>query len=163
MKRLAFTISAFAATCLVALTPAVAAAAPNVATAPPGVTAAGSGTDVTTPGGSCRPTRPGTEFYEGGRVASTVITATSGCTTIAVSHIRDRRVPTDHCQTFLVAFLSTDGTDPTYTEPVRACSVPARERTVLATGVTAGTRFRMLYEVDYIDPDIQQVRYTVWR
>jgi hypothetical protein len=35
-------------------------------------------------------------------------------------------------------------------------------RTVLATGVPAGTQFRVLYQVDYIEPDTQRVRYTVW-
>jgi hypothetical protein len=34
---------------------------------------------------------------------------------------------------------------------------------VLATGVAPGTQFRVLYQVDYIDPEPQQVRFTVWR
>jgi hypothetical protein len=104
------------------------------------------------------PTRPGIEFYEAGRVASTAITVPdSRCTTIAVSNIRDPRVRGDHCQTFLVAFLSTDGTDPTYTEPVEACSRSASKRIVLATNVPDGAVFRVLYQVDYIDPVIQTV------
>jgi hypothetical protein len=75
---------------------------------------------------------------------------------------RPGRPPADTCQTFLLAFLSTDGSDPTYTEPVRVCSPNPRVRTVLATGVPAGTQFRVLYQVDYIEPDTQRVRYTVW-
>jgi hypothetical protein len=114
--------------------------------------------------GACAPARPGTAFYAGGRVASTPVTVPkSGCTTIAVSHIRDTRHPDDNCQTFLVAFLPPGGGDPTYSEPVHACSTKPRHRTVLATGVPDGTVFRVLYQVDYIDPEIQTVRYTVWR
>jgi hypothetical protein len=97
-------------------------------------------------------------------VISTPITVpASRCTTIAVSNIRDSRVPGDHCQTFLVAFLPIGGGDPTYTEPVTACSVPAATRTVLATDVPDGAVFRVLYQVDYIDPVIQTVRFLVWR
>ncbi|MBL7253261.1 hypothetical protein [Paractinoplanes lichenicola] len=104
----------------------------------------------------CAPTRPATDFYAAGRVASAPID--SRCTTIAVSGVRDAARPADTCQTFLVALLSADGRDPTYTEPVRVCS-----RGVIATGVPAGTRFRVLYEVDYIEPRPQSVRYMVWR
>jgi hypothetical protein len=112
----------------------------------------------------CSPTRPGTDFYAGGRVASTPIAVPrSRCTTISVSHIRDARDRTDNCQTFLVAFLSADGSDPTYTEPVQACSTTPQQRTVLATDVPDGTRFRVLYQVDYLEPEPQTVRYTVWR
>lgn len=147
MNRLAYMISALTVTGLVALIPTAAAAHPAQA----GV------------GGGCVPTRPGNEFYEAGRVASTTIVASdTRCTTIAVSNIRDPRVPTDRCQTFLVAFLPVGG-DPTYTEPVQACSVPAWKRTVLATNVPNGAVFRVLYQVDYIDPVIQTVRYRVWR
>ena len=132
MNRFACMITALAVTGLVALTPTAAAAAqPN----------RGSGGHST----QCVPTRPGIEFYEAGRVASTAITVPhSRCTTIAVSNLRDSRIPTDRCQTFLVAFLSTDGTDPTYTEPVDACSVPAGKRTVLATNVPDGAVFLVL-------------------
>jgi hypothetical protein len=111
----------------------------------------------------CSPARPGTDFYAAGRIASTPVTVPdSACTTISVSSIRDVRDRTDHCQTFLVALLSTDGSDPTYTEPVQACSTTSRRRTVLATDVPDGTVFRVLYEVDYIDPAPQVVRFTVW-
>ena len=110
----------------------------------------------------CVPTRPGTGFYEAGRKASEPITA-SGCTTVSVSHIRDVRAPDDRCQTFLLALLSTDGSDPTYTEPVRACSVPAARRTLLATDIPDGTVFRVLYDVDYIEPTQQVVEYAIWR
>ncbi|MEV4279728.1 hypothetical protein [Actinoplanes xinjiangensis] len=114
--------------------------------------------------GACAPARPGNSFYAGGRIASTPVTVPkSGCSTIAVSHIRDTRHPDDNCQTFLLAFLPPQGGDPTYTEPVQACSTSPRHRTVLATDVPDGTVFRVLYQVDYIEPDTQTVRYTVWR
>ena len=110
------------------------------------------------------PTRPAGSFYEAGRVGSTRITVPeSRCTTIAVSNIRDPRVRGDHCQTFLVAFVSTDGTDPTYTEPVNACSKSASKRIVLATNVPNGAVFFVLYQVDYIDPVVQTVRFKIWR
>jgi hypothetical protein len=148
MNRLAYMITALGVTGLVALIPTAAAAHPAQARA----------------GDGCVPTRPGTDFYEAGRVASTTIAVPdSRCTTIAVSNIRDPSVPTDRCQTFLVAFLPVGGGDPTYTEPVQACSVPAWKRTVLATNVPNGAVFRVLYQVDYIDPVIQTVRYRVWR
>ncbi len=112
----------------------------------------------------CAPTRPGTGFYAGGRVASAEVTVPkSACTTIAVSHIRDIHNPGDNCQTFLLAFLPAGGGDPTYSEPVQACSTPPGHRTVLATDVPDGTVFRVLYQVDYIEPEIQTVRFTVWR
>jgi hypothetical protein len=144
MKQLACVITAAAAMGVVAATPAAA---------------------HTTAGGQrCTPVRPVADFYAGGRIASTPIDDRNAkCATISVSAIRDVDRPSDRCQTFLVALLSTDGRDPTYTEPVRACSPTPRTRTVLATGVPAGTQFRVLYQVDYIDPEPQSVRYTVWR
>ncbi|SNT58889.1 hypothetical protein SAMN05421812_11184 [Asanoa hainanensis] len=112
----------------------------------------------------CAPAWPGTDFYAAGRVGSERVTVpTSGCSTISVSQIRDVRDPNDRCQTFLVAMLPRDGGDPTYTDPVRACSSPPQKRTVLATNVPDGTVFFVLYEVDYIVPEPQQVRFTVWR
>ncbi|GID69348.1 hypothetical protein Acy02nite_72290 [Actinoplanes cyaneus] len=118
----------------------------------------------TSANGTCTPARPGTGFYAGGRIASAPVTVPkSACTTIAVSHIRDIRHPDDNCQTFLLAYLRPDGGDPTYSEPVRACSTPPGHRTVLATDVPDGTVFRVLYQVDYIEPEIQTVRFTVWR
>lgn len=112
---------------------------------------------------SCTPTRPRADFYAGGRVASAPITDDNrACRTISVSRIRDAANPADRCQTFLVAFLSTDGRDPTYTEPVRACSPTSRTRTVLAKRVPVGVEYRVLYAVDYIEPHQQQVRFTVW-
>jgi hypothetical protein len=112
----------------------------------------------------CTPARPGNAFYAGGRIASVpVTTPKSACTTIAVSHIRDIARPGDNCQTFLVAFLSPDGQTTGYTEPVQACSPAPRQRTVLARDVPDGAVFRILYQVDYIEPEVQRVRYTVWR
>jgi hypothetical protein len=146
MNRLASIGTAIAVAGTAALVPATAAAAH------PSTTRA------------CAPARPGTDFYAGGRITSSPVTVPkSACTTIAVSHIRDTRHPDDNCQTFLVAFLAPDGGDPTYTEPVRACSTPASRRTVLATDVPDGTVFRVLYQVDYIEPEMQTVRFTVWR
>ena len=114
--------------------------------------------------GTCTPTRPGTGFYAAGRVASAPVTVPkSACTTIAVSHIRDIRHPGDNCQTFLLAYLPADGADATYSEPVRVCSTPPSRRTVLATDVPDGTVFRVLYQVDYIEPEVQTVRFTTWR
>ncbi|WP_127504654.1 hypothetical protein [Actinoplanes solisilvae] len=106
----------------------------------------------------CTSVRPSPDFYAGGRVASTPIDAR--CTTVSISHVRDVARPSDRCQTFLVALLSADGRDPTYTEPVRVCSPSTRTRTVIATGVPAGSQFRVLYQVDYLE---QSVRFTVWR
>ncbi|GAA3381669.1 hypothetical protein [Cryptosporangium minutisporangium] len=152
MKRFVSATTVLAAAGLAALTPLTPAAAHQ-----PASSSAGHGN-------RCLPTRPDIAFYEAGRVASKPITVPrSRCTTIAVSHIRDPRVPRDRCQTFLVAFLSKDGTDPTYTEPVRACSTPAWKRTVLATNVPNGAVFMVLYDVDYIEPDLQALRYKVWR
>jgi hypothetical protein len=111
----------------------------------------------------CVSVRPVAEFYAAGRVASFPLTVQdSGCTTISVSHIKDPAVPSDHCQTFLVGFFPTDGSEPTYTEPVAACSVPPKTRTVLAADVPDGAVYRILYNVDYIEPSIQVIRYKVW-
>ncbi|MGK5683731.1 hypothetical protein [Actinoplanes sp. URMC 104] len=143
MKKLACVITAAAAMGATALAPAAQA--------------------TTTAGHRCTPARPAAEFYAGGRIASVPVTDdNAACSTISVSRIRDVDRPADRCQTFLVALLSADGRDPTYTEPVQACSPTPGVRTVLATGVPAGTQFRVLYQVDYIDPHPQTVRYTVW-
>jgi hypothetical protein len=130
---------------------------------PAAANASATGASATGAGNRCTSTRPASDFYAGGRIASVPVTDNnSACTTISISNVRDVRRPADTCQTFLLAFLSTDGSDPTYTEPVRVCSPNPRVRTVLATGVPAGTQFRVLYQVDYIEPDTQRVRYTVW-
>jgi hypothetical protein len=146
MNRPTGIVTALAVAGMAALAPATAAAAHT------------STTDT------CAPTQPGTGFYAAGRVASAPVTVPkSACTTIAVSHIRDIHQPGDNCQTFLLAYLPADGGDPTYSEPVQACSTPPSNRTVLATNVPDGTVFRVLYQVDYIEPEIQTVRFTVWR
>jgi len=142
-------ITALAATVGAALLPGAAAAAPSATKAASAY---------------CAPAWPGTDFYEAGRIGTDRVTVpTSRCSTISISHIRDVRAPNDRCQTFLVAMLPRDGGDPTYTEPVRACSWPAQKRTVLATNVPDGTVFFVIYEVDYIVPQPQQVRFAVWR
>jgi len=146
MNRPAGIVTALAVAVTAAIAPATAAAA-HVSTT-----------------GACAPTQPGTGFYAAGRVASAPVTVRkSACTTIAVSHIRDIHHTGDNCQTFLVAYLPPDGGDPTYSEPVQACSTSPSHRTVLATNVPDGTVVRVLYQVDYIEPEIQTVRFTVWR
>jgi hypothetical protein len=111
----------------------------------------------------CVPVRPVADFYEAGRVASKPITVPrSSCTTISVSNIRDAANPSDRCQTFLVGFFPADGSEATYTEPVTACAVPPSTRTVLASNVPNGAVYRILYNVDYIDPAPQQVHYKIW-
>ena len=109
----------------------------------------------------CVPIRPGTGFYEAGRVATKELrTPTSRCTTISVSDIVDPANPTDRCQTFRVGLWPLVDGSLTYTEPVTACG---SHRTVLARNVPDNTEFLVLYDVDYIDPDIQTVRFKVWR
>ncbi|SDT20924.1 hypothetical protein [Actinoplanes derwentensis] len=127
--------------------------------------AAAAGIAVLVPAGAsaapqrCVSAKPTPDFYAAGRISTTPVTDTNRrCTTIAVSGIRDAADPSDTCQTFLVA-LTNPGADPTYTEPVPAC---AGGRTVLATGIPAGTEFRVIYQVDYIDPAPQVVRFNVW-
>jgi hypothetical protein len=160
MNRLtSITVAGLAATAAV-LSPAAANASATGASA---TGASATGASATGAGNRCTSARPASDFYAGGRIASVPVTDNnSACTTISISNVRDVRRPADTCQTFLLAFLSTDGSDPTYTEPVRVCSPNPRVRTVLATGVPAGTQFRVLYQVDYIEPDTQRVRYTVW-
>ncbi|GIF73884.1 hypothetical protein Asi02nite_34020 [Asanoa siamensis] len=111
--------------------------------------------------GRCAADRPGTDFYAAGRVASVPV-AVHGCGSISVSHVRDVRAPNDRCQTFLLMLQAPGGGEPVYTTPVRACATPPHRRTVLATGLPDGTVFRVLYEVDYIDPEPQRVAFTVW-
>jgi hypothetical protein len=148
MNRLCATLAALAVTGLVALTPTAAAA---------------SGVDASYRQ-RCSPTRPAPSFYAAGRVGSEELFAPTNrrCTTISVSHIRDPRIPADRCQTFLVGFWPLVNGSLTYTDPVRVCSVPAGKRTVLVTDVPDGAHFIILYQVDYIDPVIQTVRYKAW-
>ena len=148
MNRTASILATLTVSCAALAVPATAAAA----------AAAPEATDR-----QCASTRPGNDYYAGGRIASNPMTVPkSACTTISVSHIRDVRNPADRCQTFLVELLSASG-ERTYTEPVEACSEKPRRRTVLATDVPDGTVFRVIYQVDYIEPESQTVRYTVWR
>jgi hypothetical protein len=109
----------------------------------------------------CVPIRPATGFYAAGRVGTEELTTpTSRCTTISVSDIVDPATPADRCQTFRVGFWPLVDGSLTYTEPVTACG---GNRTVLARNVPDKARFLVLYDVDYIDPDIQTVRFKVWR
>jgi hypothetical protein len=108
----------------------------------------------------CVPIRPGNGFYEGGRVATEELTTpASRCTTISVSHIADPADPADRCQTFRVGFWPLVDGSLTYTEPVTACG---SNRTVLARNVPDNARYLVLYDVDYIDPEIQTVTFKVW-
>lgn len=104
----------------------------------------------------CVSLRPDFGFYEAGRVATEVLTVpNSRCTTISVSHIKDPANPSDRCQTFLVAFFPLVDKELTYTEPVTACGP---HRTVLASDVPNGTRYMVLYDIDYLE---QAIRFRV--
>jgi hypothetical protein len=108
----------------------------------------------------CVPIRPGTGFYEAGRVATEELsTPKSRCSTVSVSHVEDPANPEDRCQTFRVGFWPLVDGSLTYTEPVTACGT---SRTVLARRVPDNARYLVLYDVDYIDPQIQTVRFKVW-
>ena len=112
---------------------------------------------------ACVSVWPVTEFYEAGRKGSFPLTVPgSSCTTISVSEIQDTANPSDRCQTFLVGFFPPDGSETTYTEPVTACSVPSKTRTVLASQVPDGMVYRIIYDIDYLEPTSQVVRYKAW-
>jgi hypothetical protein len=109
----------------------------------------------------CVATRPKIDFYEAGRVATEPLTTpASRCTTISVSDVVDAANPADRCQTFRVGLWPLVDGSLTYTEPVTACG---GNRTVLARNVPDNTKFQVLYDVDYIEPDTQTVRFKVWR
>jgi hypothetical protein len=118
-------------------------------------------TAATPPGHpSCAPIRPETSFYEAGRVGTGQLTTpVSRCTTISVSHVTDPANPADRCQTFLLGFWPLVDGSLTYTEPVTACG---EHRTVLARDVPDNARYLVLYGVDYIEPDVQKVNFTIW-
>jgi hypothetical protein len=123
-----------------------------------GLTVAASQPATAAPG--CRAVRPQADFYEGGRVASELLTvpANARCTTISVKNIKDPQNPDDHCQTFLIGFFPADGEE-WYTEPVLACSAPpGGPEVVLATDVPDGITYRVLYEIDYLG---QSLRYGI--
>ena len=108
----------------------------------------------------CVPIRPETGFYEGGRVATEELTTPAlRCSTISVSHVVDTANAADRCQTFRVGFWPLVDGSLTYTEPMTACG---GRRTVLARNVPDNTRYLVLYDVDYIDPDVQTVEFKVW-
>ncbi|MEU4419903.1 hypothetical protein AB0F81_04705 [Actinoplanes sp. NPDC024001] len=109
---------------------------------------------------SCAPIRPETSFYEAGRVGSEQLTTpASRCTTISVSHISDPTNPADRCQRFLVGFWPLVDGSLTYTEPVTACG---EHRTVLARNVPDNAHYLVIYDVDYIEPDVQPVDFKIW-
>ena len=114
----------------------------------------------------CTPVRSTVGFYEAGVVATEEMTvpANPRCTTISVSHIRDPRVPGDHCQTFYVGFwpVGSDGSL-TYTDRIEACAAPGDKPVVIATNVPDGARFIVLYQIDYNDPEVQNIRFSIWR
>ena len=108
----------------------------------------------------CVPIRPEIGFYAAGRVGSDQLTTpTSRCTTISVSNVRDPANRADRCQTFRLGFWPPVDGSLTYTEPVTACG---RHRTVLARNVPNDARYIVIYDVDYIDPVIQTVKFRVW-
>ena len=109
---------------------------------------------------ACVPIRPELDFYEGGRIATEkVTTPRSRCTTISVSHVVDAANPADRCQTFLIAFWPMVDNSLTYTEPVTACG---DQRTVLARNVPDNAEYQVLYAIDYLEPEVQTVRFKVW-
>ncbi|MBG0564915.1 hypothetical protein [Actinoplanes aureus] len=108
----------------------------------------------------CVAVRPDMGFYEAGRVGSEELTTPrSRCTTISVSHVVDPAKPADRCQTFRLGFWPLVDGSLTYTEPVTACGT---NRTVLARNVPDKARYLVVYDVDYIDPDVQRVDFKVW-
>jgi hypothetical protein len=108
-------------------------------------------------GGRCVSISPGNGFYEGGRVASAEqTTPASSCTTISVSNVVDAANPTDICQTFLVGFWPLVDLSLTYTQPVTACG---DSRTVLARNVPNNAHYIVLYDIDYLDQDVQ---FRIW-
>ncbi len=110
--------------------------------------------------GGCVAVQPAMGFYEAGRVAAKPLTApVSHCTTISVSDVVDRADPADRCQTFRVGFWPLVDGSLTYTEPVTACG---SKRTVLARNVANNTRYQVVYDVDYIEPDVQSVKFRIW-
>ena len=112
------------------------------------------------PAGGCVPFRPASGFYEAGRRATAELTTpVARCSTVSVSHVVDAANPADRCQTFLVGFWPLVDGSLTYTEPVTACG---NRRTVLARGVPDNARYIVLYDIDYLDPRMQTVRFKVW-
>lgn len=143
MTRLAYVVVAVAVSLLAVASPTAASAKPTAENA-----------------NGCVPIRPERDYYEGGRIASEELTTpTSRCRTISVSNVRDAANPADRCQLFLVGFGPLVDGSFTYTEPVTACGP---HRTVLARNVPNNARYIVLYAVDYIEPEVQVVRYRVW-
>lgn len=104
----------------------------------------------------CVSIRPAFGFYQAGRVATEILTVpNSRCRTISVSHVKDPANPSDRCQTFLVGFYPLVNGSLTYTEPVTACG---RHRTILARNVPNGTRYIVLYNIDYLQ---QRIKFRV--
>jgi len=104
----------------------------------------------------CVSVQPDIGFYEAGRVGTEILTVpNSRCRTISVSHVKDPGNPSDRCQTFLVGFYPLADGSLTYTEPVTACG---RHRTTLARNVPNGTRYIVLYDVDYL---VQRIQFRV--
>jgi hypothetical protein len=109
---------------------------------------------------ACVPVRPALDFYEAGRIGTEELTTPrSRCTTISVSHVVDAANPADRCQTFLVGFWPLVDGSLTYTEPVTACG---DQRTVLARNVPDNTKYLVLYDIDYLEPTAQTVRFKIW-
>jgi hypothetical protein len=141
-------------------TPTTSAPAPVATTNPPQSPSSTPTRNITAGPSACVAIRPGRGFYEAGRVATEELTTpTSRCTTIAVSDVVDAANSKDRCQTFLVGFWPLVDGSLTYTEPVKACGT---QRTVLARNVADNARYIVLYQVDYIEPSVQTVRFKVW-
>ena len=139
MRRLTYVLAILAAVLSVALVPTAASA---------------TGTGHHEQGHrKCVSVQPVVGFYEAGRVGTEILTVpNSRCRTISVSHVKDPANPSDRCQTFLVGFYPLVNGSLTYTEPVTACG---RHRTILARNVPDGTKYIVLYNVDYLQQLIQ--------
>jgi hypothetical protein len=136
------------------------AAAPTTST--PRATRSSTG-PPTANANACVPFRATGGFYEAATIGTEELTTpTSRCTTISVSDVEDpaSRAPTDTCGSFRVGFWPlTDNGSLTYTEPVIACS---SFRTVLARNVPNNARYLVIYDVEYIEPTVQNLTFRIW-
>lgn len=106
----------------------------------------------------CETIRPVLTSYVEDRMATDniIVPNNPACTTISVKNIKDPGNPGDHCATFIVAFLTHDGGDPIYTEPVEACSKgPHGQEVILAANIPDGTNYFLLYDPDYLEQSLK--------
>jgi hypothetical protein len=146
--------------------PAPGTAAPSTA-APttPTRRATHSATSPPTVENPCVPFRAKDGSYEAGVIATEQLTApNSRCTTISVSDVRDPDSrPSDGCGYFYIGFwpITANGSL-TYTERVFACG---SHRTVLARNVPNNAHYKVLYDVEYFDPEagiLTHLTFRIW-